>query len=77
MLALVVSRTAPAQVVDGGDNLTTEYRRRAAEAERRTESAISEEERWLILEVARIWHTMANQRELLLSGSGFIPPPSR
>ena len=48
--------------------LVTEYRRRAAEVKRLAESAISEEHRRLILEMARMWRTMADQREWQLKG---------
>jgi sulfur transfer protein SufE len=43
-----------------------EYRRRAEETERFTECVLWEEQRRLILELARTWRTMADQRELLL-----------
>jgi hypothetical protein len=48
--------------------LVAEYRRRAAEVERLAESAISEEHRRLILELARTWRTMADQREMATQG---------
>jgi hypothetical protein len=57
--------------------LVEEYRRRAAEFERLAESAISEEQRRLILEVARSWRIMADQREWQLKDRPSEKPPSR
>jgi hypothetical protein len=55
--------------------IVEEYRHRAAEAERLAESTICEDHRQLILEVTRIWRTMADQREWQLkSGLGEKPP---
>jgi hypothetical protein len=46
--------------------LVAEYRRRAEETEQFAECVLWEEQRRLILEMARTWRTMADQRELLL-----------
>jgi hypothetical protein len=48
--------------------LVAEYRRRAEETERLAECVLWEEQRRLILEAARIWRTMADQREAQLKG---------
>ncbi len=49
--------------------LVAEYQRQAEEVERLSENpAISEEHRRVMMEMARIWRMMANQRELRLKG---------
>ena len=47
-------------------DLVAEYRRRAEETEQLAECVLWEEQRRLILEVARIWRMMADHREALL-----------
>jgi hypothetical protein len=47
-------------------DLVAEYRRRADETERFAESVLWGEHRRVVLETARIWRTMADQREALL-----------
>lgn len=48
--------------------IVKEYRERAAHAERLATTVSSDEQRRLIHEVARVWHTLATQRIRQLKG---------
>jgi hypothetical protein len=65
---------------DGGPGrdvkIVAEYRRRAAEVEKLAESAISEDHRKRVLEIAREWRDLADQRERQLGGRPVGNKPS-
>jgi hypothetical protein len=52
--------------------LVAEYRRRAEEFERLAEGMMSSDQRRIMLEVARTWRTMADQRERRLKAEAMI-----
>jgi N-glycosylase/DNA lyase len=56
--------------------LVEEYRRRAVEVEQRAETVVWEEHRRLLLEMARTWRAMADQREWQTIGRLFRELPS-
>jgi hypothetical protein len=56
-------------------NTAEYYRERAASCEKIAESAISDEHRQRVLEMARTWRELADQRERMLKGSGDLQRP--
>jgi hypothetical protein len=60
-----------------GMKVVEEYRRRAAEVDRLAQEAISEDHKRRILDIARAWRELADQREALLTKRyGVSAPPN-
>ena len=60
-----------------GMKVVEEYRRRAAEVDRLAQEAISEDHKRRILDIARAWRELADQREALLTKrDGVSAPPN-
>jgi hypothetical protein len=78
MQANRVSGATDAQAASAIDmKVVEEYRRRAAEVDRLAQEAISEDHKQRILDIARSWRELADQREALLTKRyGVSAPPN-
>jgi hypothetical protein len=56
-------------------NTAEHYRERAVACEKLAENAISDEHRQRILQMARSWRELADQRERILKGGGDTSRP--